>query len=78
MAFGKRFIPGIVDQSVGICRLLPIIDAIARNACLQDKIRVASYRIEGIILYGAQTGKDAGEVRLCEMIGDQKTASLFA
>lgn len=72
------FVPGIIDQPVGICRLLPIIDAIARNACLQDKIRVASYRIKGIILYGPQTCKDAGEVRLCEMIGDQKAACLFA
>src|SRR5712691_12156472 len=48
------FVPGIVDQAISVGSLLPVIDLVARNTCLEDEIRIAPHRIEGVILYCCQ------------------------
>ncbi|GAC1348444.1 MAG: hypothetical protein NVS4B9_16260 [Ktedonobacteraceae bacterium] len=57
---------------------MPIIDTIAGNTSLKDKIRIAPNWIERVVLYGTQVLKDARDICVREMIVREKKPCLFS
>src|SRR5947207_8307198 len=74
----SHFIPGIINQPIRICRLLPIIYLIARYTRLENQIGIAPNRVEWIVLYRPQAFKHAWKIGWSEMVERKKTACLFA
>ncbi len=73
----RLLIPGIIHQALAISRLLPVIDAIAGDARLQDKVRIAPKRVERVILHRPQPLKHTCDIRWPEVIEREKAARLF-
>src|SRR5262249_37427649 len=73
-----HLVPGIVDLAVVVGRFLPVVDLIARDAGLQDQVGIAPDGIEGIILDGAETLKDARQVGWRKVVEGEQAAGLLA
>ena len=72
-------VPCVVHVAIAVRGVLPIIDAVAVNASLEDEVRVAADGLQGVVLDAAKPVEDrAGGDRGCEVIGHQQAASLFA
>src|SRR5579864_1605037 len=74
----RLFVPGIVDQTVGIGRFLPIIDPVAGDASLKNQIGIAPNGVERVVLHGGQPLKDANYVGGRKMIDREQPACLLA